>query len=127
LENEDRMTYDIEEIGSYHAHVYFQMDDSRLTAQSLADEVTANFAARVTPLYDRPVGPHPWPMFEAAFAVEEFPVLVPWLMLNRRGLNILIHPNTADMFADHAIHPIWLGNKLPLLTEGMPRSNGVIE
>ena len=115
----------IGEIASYHAHVYFNVNASRSDAVQLATQIAERFAVKMTQLYDKPVGPHPWPMFEAAFEVSIFPTFVPWLMLNRRGLNILIHPNTDDMYADHVIQPLWLGDKLVLKAEGMPRSGAL--
>ena len=111
----------ITDIVSYHAHVYFDLAISRPDAVLLAEQIAALFTVHMTQLYDKPIGPHPSPMFEAAFDVAVFPSIVPWLMLNRRGLNILIHPNTDDMYADHVINPIWLGDKLPLKATGMPR------
>ena len=115
----------ITEIASYHAHVYYEMTTSRPDAVLLTNQISELFTVHTTSLYDKPVGPHPWPMFQAAFDVALFPSFVPWLMLNRRGLNILIHPNTDDMWADHMILPIWLGDKLPLKTEGMPRTGAL--
>ena len=40
--------------------------------------------------------------------------VVPWLLLNRRGLTILVHPETGDDYEDHAQHALWLGAILPL-------------
>ena len=37
-----------------------------------------------------------------------------WLMLNRDGLSILLHPGTGDAYADHIDHAVWLGSELPL-------------
>jgi len=115
----------ITDIASYHAHVYYEMATSRPDAVLLAERIAALFTVHMTSLYDKPVGPHPWPMFEAAFDVALFPSFVPWLMLNRRGLNVLIHPNTDDMYADHTTQSIWLGDKLPLMADGMPRSRAL--
>jgi DOPA 4,5-dioxygenase len=56
-------------------------------------------------------------MYQVAFAPAEFPRLVPWLMLNRRGLDILLHPGTGDDLADHTRHAAWLGERLPLRLE----------
>jgi hypothetical protein len=39
---------------------------------------------------------------------------LPWLMLNRDGLSILLHPGTGDAYADHIDHAVWLGSVLPL-------------
>ena len=115
----------IDEIASYHAHVYYDLSASRLDAVQLAEQIALFFPVKLTQLFDKPVGPHPWPMFEAAFEVSLFATFVPWLMLNRRGLNILVHPNTDDMYADHVIQPLWLGEKLPLKAEGMPRTGAL--
>jgi aromatic ring-cleaving dioxygenase len=38
------------------------------------------------------VGPHPVPQFQMIFKNEQFQTVVPWLMLSRDGLDILIHP-----------------------------------
>ena len=43
-------------------------------------------------------------MYQVAFAPEEFGRLVPWLMLNRGGLDVLVHPQTGDGYADHTEH-----------------------
>jgi DOPA 4,5-dioxygenase len=63
---------------------------------------------------DEPVGPHPQPMYQVKFDPEEFARIVPWLMLNRDGLNILVHPETTDAYTDHAVSALWLGEKLAL-------------
>jgi DOPA 4,5-dioxygenase len=59
-------------------------------------------------------------MYQLAFSVEEFPRLVPWLMLNRDGLSILVHPNTLRPRDDHLIHALWLGAPLPVKAEPLP-------
>ena len=63
---------------------------------------------------DKPVGPHPTPMYQIAFSNDEFPKLVPWLMLNHEGLSILIQPNTDDIIANHLEFSLWLGTRLDL-------------
>ena len=63
---------------------------------------------------DKPIGPHPHAMYQVKFATAEFNRIVPWLMLNRRGLDVLVHPNTGDAYEDHATHALWLGDKLKL-------------
>ena len=59
-------------------------------------------------------------MFQFAFAVEEFPRIVPYLMLNRAGLRILVHPETGNGYRDHAINPLWLGEPVPLRFDVFP-------
>ncbi len=53
-------------------------------------------------------------MYQAAFSPEQFGKVVPWLMLNREGLDVLIHPDTDDDVGDDANRPLWLGEKLEL-------------
>ena len=60
-------------------------------------------------------------MYQVAFAADEFARIVPWLMLNRSGLDVLVHPQTGNSYDDHAVHALWLGHKLPLRLEGMRR------
>jgi DOPA 4,5-dioxygenase len=51
-------------------------------------------------------------MYQVAFNPELFASFVPWLMLNRDNLTILLHPNTGHPRADHLINAAWLGEKL---------------
>jgi aromatic ring-cleaving dioxygenase len=45
---------------------------------------------------------------------------VPWLMLNRAGLDVLVHPNTLAPRDDHLRHALWLGRVLPLREDVLP-------
>jgi DOPA 4,5-dioxygenase len=56
-------------------------------------------------------------MYQVAFAPDQFAQVVPWLMLNRNGLDVLVHPNTGDDLGDHRDRALWLGEKLPLNLE----------
>jgi aromatic ring-cleaving dioxygenase len=60
-------------------------------------------------------------MYQVAFAVDEFPRLVPWLMLNRKELSVLVHPLTGDSVADHTRFALWLGSPMPLRVEVLQR------
>ena len=108
-------------IASYHAHIYYDAA-SRPRAERLREQVAQRFLARIGSWHDQPVGPHPQPMFQIAFATEVFAELVPWLMLNRRGLTVLVHPNTDDERADHLVHALWMGQVLALDATGLSQS-----
>jgi DOPA 4,5-dioxygenase len=101
------------DIREFHAHVYFDAA-TRGTAEQLHDALTRRFAVRIGPLHGRPVGPHVKPMFQVTLAPEQFAGVVSWLMINRSGLSVLVHPMTDDMVADHDTHPLWMGQPLPL-------------
>jgi aromatic ring-cleaving dioxygenase len=101
------------EISGYHAHVYFEAATKAL-AQSVREEISKRFTVELGRVHDGPVGPHPLPMYQVAFGPDEFAKIVPWLMLNRGGLSVLVHPCTGDDVADHDANPLWLGAQLPL-------------
>ena len=108
-------------IEAYHAHLYYD-PETRPLAERLREAISEQFPqARVGSWHDEPVGPHPVAMYQVAFAVEEFSRFVPWLMLNREGLNILVHPLTDDSVADHTRSALWLGSPLPLRVEVLRR------
>ena len=110
-------------IEGYHAHVYYGPETRPLAAE-LREAIGERFPVRVGSWHDEPVGPHTVAMYQVAFPVEEFPRLVPWLMLNRAGLDILVHPMTGDPLADHTSHALWLGASLPVKEDVLRRARG---
>jgi len=107
-------------IEGYHAHVYYS-PETRAVAERLREGMGASFEVTLGRWHDKPVGPHPTSMYQVLFSVAEFPRLVPWLMLNRSGLDILVHPSTGDDYVDHAFSALWLGKPLPLKLETLRR------
>jgi aromatic ring-cleaving dioxygenase len=111
---------DPEAIRGYHAHIYYDAA-TRPAAERLREAIGGRFDVVLGRWHDEPVGPHPVAMYQVAFATAEFPRIVPWLMLNRSGLSVLVHPETEDAYDDHAIHALWLGAPLPLRLDGLRR------
>jgi len=103
----------IDEIGGYHAHVYYD-EAGKAAAGALRDKVAVAFAVELGRWHDAPVGPHPCGSYQIAFGPEMFASLVPWLALNRGGLTVFVHPNTGDALADHSAHVMWLGESRAL-------------
>jgi len=97
----------------YHAHIYYDAK-SRRAAARLRKTIEGTFKVEMGRWRNEPVGPHPQSMYQVKFKNAEFARIVPWLMLNRSGLNILVHPNTSDAYLDHAVNALWLGDKLRL-------------
>ena len=104
-------------VTGYHAHVYFDAE-SEPAALALRDTVAHRFGDVVVGrVHRKPVGPHPHWSYQLAFAPERFGELVPFLMLNRGELDVLVHPRTGDEIRDHFDYAVWLGEKAALIRE----------
>jgi DOPA 4,5-dioxygenase len=113
----------INEITSYHAHIYFEDAAAREAAALVRAQIAERFPVKLGRWHEKLIGPHSLPMYQVAFARDVFPILVPWLMLNRAGLTILVHPNTENARRDHLVHAIWMGTILPIVRpEQLPES-----
>src|ERR1043166_2069352 len=76
----------------YHAHIYFDPAKTRAVAERGSAAIGEKFAVGVEALRDGPVGPHPIANVLVIFKPDQFERVVPWLMLNRDGLDVLVHP-----------------------------------
>jgi len=110
-------------ISSFHAHIYYDPSTTRDKAERLRELVAERFLVRNGSWHDVPVGPHPSAMFQISFAKEVFPKIVPWLMLNRLRLTILVHPNTDRPRDDHLNHALWMGSVLKLDASRLPETD----
>jgi aromatic ring-cleaving dioxygenase len=106
------------QIDGYHAHVYYD-SESRPLAAELRERIAATLGVECRDLADAPRGPHPVPQFRFSFTIERFAEIVPWLMLHRQGLDVLVHPLTHNSQADHSAYAIWLGEPKALKLSGM--------
>lgn len=78
---------------------------------------------RIYRFWEKPVGPHPYAMFEVnLFTPAQFGAFIPWLVIWRGPLSALVHPNTAEEggleseseLRNHTQRATWLGDKVPL-------------
>ncbi len=76
--------------------------------------VVAPFKVEPGGFSDEPRGPHPISQFNVIFETSEFQDIVPWLMLNRDGLDVLVHPLTESSYDDHSKNAMWLGTPVSL-------------
>jgi aromatic ring-cleaving dioxygenase len=101
------------ELKGYHAHVYYDAG-TKPTAAKLREAIIKQFKVEPGAFSDEPRGPHPISQFNVTFEIPEFQNVVPWLMLNREGLDVLIHPLTESSYDDHSKNAMWLGTPVPM-------------
>ncbi len=100
---------------TFHAHIYFTPE-----TRPLAEALHAQVAGAGLPLLyfgrliDRPIGPHPLPMFEINFTEQAAPAVEALLRTHRQELSILIHEVTGRDKRDHSEGARWLGEPLEL-------------
>jgi aromatic ring-cleaving dioxygenase len=112
-------------IATYHAHVYYDPKKTRRRAERLRERVAAEFPrAKLGRWHDELVGPHLQSMYQIAFPRSMLATFAPWLMLNRDGLTVLLHPETGNDFRDHTAHACWFGDTLPLRVEVLRKRRG---
>ena len=106
----------------YHAHIYYDPERTRPTAERLCDVIGQQFQVQFGGFRDEPVGPHPVANVQVIFAPEQFQLVVEWLMLHRDGLDVLIHPLTDNSLDDHSRYAMWLGSPVPLKLDTLRRT-----
>jgi DOPA 4,5-dioxygenase len=97
----------------YHAHIYYDPNTKPKAAQ-LREVLLGKFKVEPGGFSDEPRGPHPISQFNVIFETSEFQDIVPWLMLNRDGLDVLVHPLTESSYDDHSKNAMWLGTPVSL-------------
>ena len=113
----------VENLG-YHAHIYYDPAKTRSVAERVCAAVGDKFRVEIDGFRDGPVGPHPIANVLVIFKPAEFERVVSYLMLNREGLDVLVHPLTTDAVEDHSDYAIWLGNPVPLKLHTLPHGRG---
>ena len=123
------VTHMPENLYGYHVHIYFD-DTNKARATHVRDTLVERFKAQ-QPNGQKFVGiagPHPIPQISAIFPKAAFTAdVVPWLMFNRQGLDILIHPLTDDEVEDHTTHAVWIGKPVDLLMDKLKRAPTIQE
>ena len=107
-----------EALHGYHAHIYYN-DDTRWIAEKLRDTLASDFPVRIGKNAGI-AGPHAVPQIQVIFRNDAFQRVVPWLMLNREGLDVLVHPLSDDEYDDHTANALWLGTPVALKLDTLP-------
>jgi aromatic ring-cleaving dioxygenase len=120
------MTGSPDDIQGYHAHIYYDNDTAPIVVR-LRETLAKNFLVDIDTLIGGEVGPHPMQQMPVMFRKEAFQHVVPWLMLNRQGLNILVHPLTNDEYDDHTGNALWLGEPVKLKLDTLRHAGYPVE
>ena len=100
-------------IEGYHAHVYFDAESAG-AAQKLRAHIEEKFDVEMGRFHEKFVGPHPRWSYQLAFKADQFQKIIPWLMVNRKGLTVFVHATSGDHLIDHTDYVCWLGESIPL-------------
>jgi aromatic ring-cleaving dioxygenase len=98
---------------NYDIHVYWRNNDERNEALELQKVLIENHI-QTFPFVEKPIGPHPYPMFESHVATQTLSVVESLLVVSRKNCSILIHEKTADHVYDHTKGARFLGEPLEL-------------
>ena len=102
-------------IQTYHAHVYFSVDEIALAEQVRDNIIEAlpqlTYTGQLIPIA---IGPHPMPMFEIHVPAASINYAMATIDSLREGLSVLVHPVQADELDAHTNGARWLGAGLPL-------------
>lgn len=105
-------------VTGYDLHIYFfdNNPEQRAYAEKLMNNAIGRWGELRIKMFDKPVGPHPMPMFEIDIPQNypKFSDIVSWIMVNHGNLSALLHPHTGQSLLDHTRHPLWLGQPVPL-------------
>ncbi|TBU42402.1 DOPA-like domain-containing protein [Dichomitus squalens] len=108
-------------------HIYYlpNAPEEAKYAAELHERIRREFPElRIYRFWDKPVGPHPVPMFEVnVFNPHQTGTLFSWLVVNRGPCSVLIHPNTGDALKDHTELATWIGKPYPLNVRPLRRSH----
>ncbi len=104
-----------------HAHIYFDADAISTVRQVISKfsnifshEIFHKNEITISKLQLGPIGPHPKGQGQITFMSKNFGEVVPWLMLNKNGLTVLVHRISEDEIKDHTERALWIGDKLDL-------------
>jgi len=108
--------------GAFDIHIYhFQKNPEQSKfARDLWERIRREFPElRIYRFWQEPIGPHPIAMFEVnLFTPAQFGAFIPWLVINRGPLSVLVHPNSTgeekDEYRDHTQRATWMGEKVVL-------------
>src|SRR5262245_42042455 len=108
----------------YHAHIYYDPTRTRAVAEGVCAALGAHCQVEIETFRDTPSGPHLLATVVVIFASDQFAQLVPYLMLHRDVLEVLVHPMTEDALEGHTECALWLGTPVALTLHTLRHGRG---
>ena len=100
----------------YDIHVYWRNNDERNEVLVLQKVLIENNVQTFS-FVEKPIGPHPYPMFESDVSSQTLSAIESLLVANRKSCSVLIHEKTGDHVYDHTKGAHFLGEPLELNIE----------
>ena len=97
----------------YHAHIYWSDDDGREIALKLRPYLKS-IGCQLGTVHDKPIGPHPLPMYQINYHDRVSSVVEKFLRNNCGNLSVLLHEDTGDDIKDHTVGVRWIGKPVVL-------------
>ena len=98
---------------NYDIHIYWRNNDERKVVLALQKVLIEN-NIQTFPFVEKPIGPHPYPMFESHVTSQALSVIESLIVANRKSCSVLIHEKTGDHVYDHTKGARFLGEPLEL-------------
>ena len=108
---------------NYDIHIYWRNAEEREEVKKLQQLLISN-NVQTFPFVEKPIGPHPLPMFEAHVTDKNLQDIESKLVANRSNCSILIHEKTGDHVYDHTTGARFLGEPLELNIEFLRNFKG---
>lgn len=97
----------------FHAHIYWENTDQRNAALSWRNELE-KMGGILGSVHDRPVGPHPLPMYQVEYDERSQSVIEDLLKSRAGNMSILLHTDTGNHVEDHTAGVRWIGKSREL-------------
>ena len=110
---------------NYHAHIYWNNAVEKQVALGLRLALH-DYGCSLGRIRHKPVGPHLFPMYQAAYEERIRTKVESFLEANGSDISILLHENIGDDHVrDHTKGARWLGKELPLDLEFLSNLDSV--
>ncbi len=92
----------------YHFHIYFNRNQLS-TLKTVLEKLEGLDNIQIGRIRETPIGPHPTGSCQISVKGGNVEKMLAWFLVERRGLDIFIHPLSGDEIKDHTDYTVWIG------------------